>query len=193
MDAIERSVTNYGGLQAANLEKGWPVTLLGKWLPSVNASSKKTIAQGKKMARALGMSEADYRKALVRLRAAIRILENNMREKDYTFDYETQPSRALFKYRKAFARNDADRYNAFLSDVSKGKAFLNATNVSPYELVLPYLKWNGMARNDTAPTSVNRSINEYMTAVMKSPPNMAPALQRTSCAAASSSFFWGWA
>ena len=146
-DAMVKEVARLLKHDLANLEKGWPVTLLGKWLPSVNASSKKTVAQGKKMARALGMSEADYRKALVRLRAAIRILENNMREKDYTFDYETQPSRALFKYRKAFAKNDADRYNAFLSDVSKGKAFLNATNVSPYELVLPYLKWNGMDRN----------------------------------------------
>ncbi|MDY6317382.1 MAG: DUF2828 family protein, partial [Oribacterium sp.] len=39
------------------------------------------------------------------------ILENRLREKDYTFDYEKQPSKALFKYRAAFDRNDADQTN----------------------------------------------------------------------------------
>ena len=30
------------------------------------------------------------------------IIENNLREKDYTFDYSKQPSQAMKKYRKAF-------------------------------------------------------------------------------------------
>ncbi len=131
----------------AALEKGRPITLLGKWLPSINASSQKTRAQGKKLAKALDMSEEQYRKTLTKLRGAIRILENNLREKDYTFDYETQPSRALFKYRKAFFRNDGERYNAYLSAVSEGKAYLNAENVSPYELILPYLNWDYNTRS----------------------------------------------
>ena len=121
------------------MKKEEPVSLLAKWLPSINASNEITVAYGKKTAKALGLSDADYRKALSALRGRIRIIENNLREKDYSFDYEKQPSKAMFKYRKAFARNDGERYNAFISGVTKGEAVLHADNVAPYELVAPYL------------------------------------------------------
>ncbi|MBR4401587.1 MAG: DUF2828 family protein [Synergistes sp.] len=121
------------------LEAGKPVSLLAKWLPSVNASSIGTKSLGKKTAKALGLSEAEYRKALSALRAEIHIIENNLRKKDYSFDYEKQPSRALFKYKKAFARNDGERYSAFIDAAASGKAVLHADNVAPYELVAPYL------------------------------------------------------
>ena len=124
------------------LEAGESVSLLGKWLPSANTSSKEAVAAAKKVIRAFGIREAEYRKALSALRGKIRILENNLREKDYTFDYEKQPSRALFKYRKAFDRNDGVRYQSFLKRVGEGKAVLHADNVSPYELVEPYLTEN---------------------------------------------------
>ena len=126
---------------AANAE-GKEISLLAKWLPSVNASNAETVKQGKRIARAFGMTDADYRKALVALRAKIRIIENNLRKKDYTFDYEKQPSRAMFKYRKAFYRNDSERYRDFLSKVTSGEAKLHADHVMPYELVEPYLNWH---------------------------------------------------
>ena len=115
------------------------VSLLAKWLPSINASNETAKSQGKKIAKALGLSDAEYRKALSALRAKIRIIENNLREKDYSFDYEKQPSKAMFKYRKAFARNDGERYNAFINAVSAGEAVLHTDNIAPYELVAPYL------------------------------------------------------
>ena len=85
------------------------------------------------------MDDATYRKILVRLRAHIKIIENNLRERDYTFDYEKQPSKAMFKYRKAFIRNDGERYNSFLNKVATGEAKINANTLAPYELVEPYL------------------------------------------------------
>ncbi len=115
------------------------VSLLGKWLPSVNASNADTIKAAKKLARFLQMDDKTYRKILSQLRAYIRIIENNLREKDYTFDYEKQPSKAMFKYRRAFMRNDGERYKEFLNNVSAGKAKLNAATLAPYELVEPYL------------------------------------------------------
>lgn len=101
------------------MDDGSAVSLLGKWLPSVNASCAETVRLAKKTARALGMTDAQYRRTLTALRARIRILENNLREKDYTFEYEKQPSRALFKYRAAFRRNDEERYQAFLDRAGK--------------------------------------------------------------------------
>lgn len=125
------------------LEKGGAVSLLAKWLPSVNASCAQTKAQGKKMAKALGLSDAEYRRALSALRAEIRIIENSLRQRDYSFAYEKQPSRAMFRYRKAFLRNDRERYCAFLQAVGAGGASFHAGQVAPYELVAPYLNTTG--------------------------------------------------
>ena len=123
----------------AALENGENVSLLAKWLPSVNASNAETVKNAKKLARAFGLKDAEYRKLVTAMRARIRIIENNLREKDYSFDYAKQPSRAMFKYRKAFVRNDKERYEEFLSKVATGEATLHADNVMPYELVEPYL------------------------------------------------------
>ena len=97
----------------AALESGDSVSLLAKWLPSVNASNDDTVIKAKRIARAMGMNDAQYRKTLSALRAKISIIENNLREKDYTFDYSKQPSKAMFKYRKAFILSPY----AFMMDV----------------------------------------------------------------------------
>ena len=124
------------------LKAGESVSLLAKWLPSVNAMAKK-------IARSMKMTDRDYRKALVELRAKIRIIENNLREKDYTFDYSKQPSKAMFKYRAAFMRNDGERYGEFIHRVTKGEAKLNAKTIMPYELIDPFLNY-GRMKNMTA-------------------------------------------
>lgn len=121
------------------MEKGEQVSLLGKWLPSVNASSAETVRLAKRVARALNMNDAQYRRTLTALRGQIRILENSLRERDYTFDYGKQPSRALFRYRKAFQRNDGERYQAFLTRVAEGKAVLRTGALAPYEIIRPIL------------------------------------------------------
>ncbi len=130
-----------------SLKRGKSVSLLGKWLPSVNASSADTVRLAKKTAAAFGMNEASYRKALSALRAKVQILENYLRERDYTFAYEKQPSRALFRYRQAFVRNDAQRYFTFLEEAASGKVKLHADHISPYELVEPFLGEMGGLQN----------------------------------------------
>lgn len=119
----------------AALSSDGDVSLLGKWLPSVNASNDETIRAAKQIANAFGLSDRDYRKTLTKLRAQIRILENNLRKRDYTFDYSKQPSKAMFKYRKAFLRNDAERYGAFMQRVSTGEVKLNTGALYPYEII----------------------------------------------------------
>ncbi len=116
------------------------VSLLAKWLPSVNASNMETVRMGKKIARALGMTDAEYRRTLVKLRARIRIIENNLREKDYTFDYAAQPSKAMFKYRAAFIRNDGERYGVFMEQVEKGEKTLHTGTLAPYEIIAPCVR-----------------------------------------------------
>ncbi len=124
------------------LKNGGEVSLLAKWLPSVNASSSETVLCAKKIARHFGMNDASYRKSLVALRAHIRIIENNLREKDYSFDYSKQPSKAMYKYRKAFMRNDGERYSQFLDKVTTGEAKLHASTLMPYEIITPFFRRN---------------------------------------------------
>ena len=117
------------------MQNGQNASLLAKWLPSVNASSKETRRNGCYLASLLGMTERNYRKLLAALRSYIDILENHLREKDYTFDYEKQPSKAMFKYQQAFWRNDEERYSSFLCSVERGDAELKTSTLYPYEIV----------------------------------------------------------
>ena len=119
----------------AALERDEDVSLLGKWLPSVNASDADTVRRAKMLAKAFGLREAEYRKALSALRSRIRIIENHLRMRDYTFDYAKQPSKAMFKYRRAFLRCDEARYRAYMERVKAGKAGLHTGTLMPYELV----------------------------------------------------------
>ena len=116
------------------------VSLMAKWLPSVNASSPDTLLSARILVKGLGMTEAAYRKTLSALRARIAILENNLRERDYTFDYAKQPSKAMLKYRQAFLRNDGDRYRAFLERVRTGEAVLHTGTLYPYDVIAPILQ-----------------------------------------------------
>lgn len=119
----------------AAMREGGKVSLLAKWLPSVNASSKATRNAARDVAARLGYTERSYRKTLSELRAYSDILENRLRERNYTFDYSKQPSCAMFKYRKAFFRNDGERFTEYLNAVNSGKAKLNASALFPYEII----------------------------------------------------------
>ena len=119
----------------ASMQARRPVSLMAKWLPSVNASSRETVRLAKKIAKAMHMSDASYRRMLSALRSYIKILENNLREKDYTFEYEKQPSKAMFKYRRAFIRNDEDRYLDFIKKAKTAPSVMNTSTLTPYDIV----------------------------------------------------------
>ncbi len=119
----------------AALAAGNTVSLLGKWLPSVNASSAETVSRAKQLVRAFGLSEVSYRKSLTALRAQIRIVENSLRLKVCWYDYSKLPSGAMFKYRRAFMRNDPAGYQYFMQQVKSGQASVHTSTLMPYEIV----------------------------------------------------------
>jgi len=125
------------------------VSLLAKWLPSVNASNAETVKNGRKIAKACGLSEAAYRKTLSALRSKIKIIENNLRELDYTFDYEKQPSKALYKYRKAFIRWDEERYVEFINKVIENPSVMHTGTLTPYDVIAPVVSNNGRNEIDS--------------------------------------------
>ena len=107
-----------------NKKEGKSISLLAKWLPSINTSKDEARATALYLAEKLGLSKADYRKALSFLRKGL-IIENNLREKDYSFNYESVPSSAMNNYRKAFERNDKKRFKDYIKKVEKGEAEMN--------------------------------------------------------------------
>lgn len=124
-----------------NDDKG--ISLLAKWLPSINTSNKEQVRLGRKLAKAFDMSEKEYRKTLSALRKEIDIIENYLREKDYSFDYEKQPGKAILKYRNAFSTHDAERYSEFLNKVNNHEASIHTGTLMPYEIIRPfYTGWN---------------------------------------------------
>lgn len=131
----------------ANIETD-EVSLLAKWLPSINATNTQTVKLGKRLAQCLNMSEKEYRQTLSKLRAKIKIIENNLREKDYSFDYSKQPSKAMFKYKKAFIRNDKERYEEFLNKVQFGAVKMNTGTLYPYDIARSIIRGGELSDED---------------------------------------------
>ena len=117
------------------------VSLLAKWLPSVNTSNKETVRTARRLARLLGMTEPQYRKTVVALRKKIDIVENRLRVQDYTFDYSKLPALAMLKYRGAFYENDYDRYCEYFDNVKHGNAKMHTGVLTPYDVIAPCFNW----------------------------------------------------
>ena len=127
-----------------NMSAGKPISLTAKWMPSINASSAKTKEYGKKLCKALHMSEREYRKALSKLRKYLDVVEVKMSNKDWSgIKYETVPSRANLIYNNAFLRNDEARRREYLGKIEKGETKINASTLFPHDIVHKYSDYSG--------------------------------------------------
>lgn len=127
-----------------NMSAGKPISLTAKWMPSINASSKKTKEYGKKLCKALHMSEREYRKALSKLRKYLDVVEVKMSNKDWSgIKYEAVPSRANLIYNNAFLRNDEARRREYLGKLEKGETKINASTLFPHDIVHKYSDYSG--------------------------------------------------
>lgn len=123
-----------------NMKEGKGVSLLAKWLPSTNTSSIKTRTQANELIKHLNLTKREYRKALAQLRAYLNVTEVRLTNKNCgNIVYPAVPSMAMNKYRKAFIRNDKERFTAYLESVKKGESKINADTLYPYNIVEKYL------------------------------------------------------
>ena len=121
---------------------GGSCSLLAKWMPSENASSKVTKALALKAIKALGTTPREYRKILSSLRGYIDVTETKMSQNEWnSINYEAVPSVAMKNYQKAFARRDALRYQEYLASVNKGEKKINSSTLYPYDLVEQYMNY----------------------------------------------------
>lgn len=122
-----------------NMNKGKPISLLAKWMPSSNASSMTTKMYANMLCKAMDLTQKKYRQTLSRLRQYIDIVERKMSAKQWNeINYEAVPSRANLIYNDAFLRNDEERRRAYLSALSKGEVKINASVLFPDDIVHKY-------------------------------------------------------
>lgn len=122
------------------MKKNQPVSLLAKWLPSENTSSKRTVRLAQKAMSALYMTPRNYRKTLSALRKYIKVVERDMSANQWgDINYEGVPSYAMKNYRNAFAKHDAIRFSNYIASLNKGEAKINASTLFPYDLVREYV------------------------------------------------------
>lgn len=119
---------------ALDVESKTP-SLLAKWMPSENASSRETKRVAGIVRAYLGMTHKQYRKTLSVLRERINIVERLMSENRWDeIEFDKIPSKAGLIYRNAFARRDmiARKYETFTKDKTTK---VNASTLYPYEIV----------------------------------------------------------
>ena len=140
---VEKAALDMIALQLAedvmNEDEEGSISLLAKWLPSNNASSARTRALARRVREHLGMTNADYRKTLARLRKRLDVIEVKMSRGEWDkIEYSAVPSRANLLYRGAFLRNDEERRRDFLSKLEKGETKINSAVLYPHEIVTNY-------------------------------------------------------
>lgn len=126
------------------LSEGQSVSLLGKWLPSINTSNAEVRKHARTLAKGFGLSYKEYRKTLSTLRNHIDVVERKMSAKNFgEISYEKVPSKAIARYRNAFQNQDTERFESYLTALANGDVKVNASTLSPYELVKTVVRTNG--------------------------------------------------
>lgn len=114
----------------------YALTLLAKWMPSINTSSKETVKMAKRFANEFGWTEANYRRRIARLRKRLRVVERFMSSNNWEqINYENVPSNAMNLYCNAFYRRDTERFNSYLEDVRAGVKIIHSGTLYPYNIV----------------------------------------------------------
>lgn len=131
-----------------NMFANKPISLLAKWMPSINTSSKETKRLANIIRLMLNYTEKQYRKMLSDLRAYLKVIERKMSAKKWDeIDYSIVPSKANLIYSEAFLRNDEERRKAYLESLQKGEAKINAGIVFPHDIVAKYMVGSSSVKN----------------------------------------------
>lgn len=111
-------------------------SLLGKWLPSINASSPETRELAKKLINNWGVTNKFYRQGCSELRKKLDVLERKLSKNEWEkIEYDKISSLAGLKYSEAFNRHDRERYIDFIQNKNTK---VNAEVLTPFDVVRKY-------------------------------------------------------
>lgn len=138
-NAMWTFMKNQFEIDLANMEAGKSISLLAKWIATPDSSSDRTKELGKLTAKKLGYTHKtmrEYKKKLRALRKYLDLPEAKMCAGKWDeIEYSKCASRFLFKNRKAIAKNDAERWEAFNRKVETGEEKMNMGAVTPCDII----------------------------------------------------------
>lgn len=106
--------------------------LCAKWMPR----KKQYDNFANKFRKRFGLTPKQYRQLIVE---NTNVVETQMCKKEWSeIEYKKIPSVAFSKYRKAWARNDGERFKQFIDDVNAGKQKINASVIFPHDIYKSY-------------------------------------------------------
>lgn len=146
LDAAFDFVRKQWNSDIAKVDSDESVSLMAKWLPSENTSSKETVRLAKIWRTALGMDPRSYRKGLSMLRKKIRVVERDMTLGYWNrINYNAVPAKAGQIYKKAFLKHDEVRRTKWLEDLKAGKegVKINTAGLTVADMVKEYRKGRG--------------------------------------------------
>ena len=148
-DRIYEMVYNQLVEDTDNMKAGKSVSLLAKWMPSINASPK-ARRMAMRFCQKFSIFPARYRKGLTALRKYIDVTEIKTCGNEWgKIDYNKVSSNANSRYLKAFIKHDEIRRKKYLADLASPTpigAVMHASNLYPHEVFAKY-NFNGRARN----------------------------------------------
>lgn len=125
---------------------GDSISLLAKWMPSNNTSSKQKRSEAVILQSLLHLSAREYRKTLSRLREYLAVVDRKASLNQWNdINYNHVPSKANLKYRQAFLKHDEERRKAYLTSLQKGDdaVKINANSMFLYDIVQAYIEKSG--------------------------------------------------
>ncbi len=106
--------------------------LCAKWMPR----KKQYDNFASKFRKRFGLTPKQYRQLIVE---NTNVVETQMCKKEWSeIEYGKIPSVAFSKYRKAWARNDGERFKQFIDDVNAGKQKIHASVIFPHDIYKSY-------------------------------------------------------
>ena len=143
-----------------------PISLLAKWMPSINTSSKESVEKARVLMKKFGWTEKKYRKTLSSLRKYLDVVEVKMAANKWSeIDYKSVPSKANLLYKEAFMLHDKNRREKYLNDLSTGKEKINSSVAFPYDIVHKYTEgscYYGIKKNDITLEEMWKSLPDYV-------------------------------
>ena len=125
---------------------GDSISLLAKWMPSNNTSSKQARSEAVILQSLLNLNAREYRKTLSVLRKYLAVVDRKASLNQWNdINYNHVPSKANLKYRNAFLNHDKERRKTYLASLKKGDTSvrINANSMFLYDIVHAYTNPNG--------------------------------------------------
>ena len=144
-EAIWKFVAEQLKADAKGMSSNAPISILAKWMPSINTSSQETRKLARRACHALGLTERTYRKTLSALRKYLDVVERKMSAGEWDkINFESVPSVAMSRYITTYNKRCQERFAAYKAALEKGEAKVNAATLYPYDITYKYLYRGGV-------------------------------------------------